>query len=576
MRKKNNRDADRRAASEIGTVRKAWGGRVRVALVYPNTYAVGMANLGFHTVYRLLNDMEGVVCERAFTPDRRESPRGASAITSMESGRPLTDFDIIAFSISFEDDFPAIPAILALAGLPALASERARTSPLVMAGGVACFLNPEPIAPFFDLFLIGEAEALIPGFFDLYDPDMDRETLLTLAAKNAPGAYAPSLYEAVYARDGDFESLRPLHDAPASIKRAYAPDISSHPATSAIISPEASFNQTCLIEVTRGCPHGCRFCGAGYIYRPPRFQGRSRLEECMEKGLAITDRIGLVGAAVSDLPCLQELCGAYQDRDVRVSFSSLRADALTPGLIQTLRRSRVKTATIAPDAGSERMRRVINKGLSREDALHAAEALVEGGVPNLKLYFMVGLPTETEEDVAAIVTLTNDIKARFLSASRIRRRIGAITVSLNPFVPKPFTPFQWAAMDAAADLKKKIKRVKNGLRRTPNVTVQAESPRRAYRQALLARGDRRVADLLLLAHENQGAWAKTLKQSPVDPDYFARRERRLDAPLPWDFIDHGIRKSFLVREYRRALKAKASPPCPMKECNVCGVCETSG
>ncbi len=573
IKKTNGKAVNRRAASEIGAVRKQWGGRVRVALVYPNTYPVGMANLGFHTVYRLLNDMERVVCERAFQPDQQEGGRGVNSIISMESGRPLTDFDIIAFSISFEDDFPAIPAILAMAGLPALAKDRQSSFPLIIAGGVACFLNPEPIAPFFDLFLIGEAEALIPGFFEYYDPAADRETLLEVLAKNAPGAYAPSLYEPVYSSDGPLEAFHPLHDAPASIKRGSAPDISNHPACSAIISPEASFNQTFLIEVTRGCPHGCRFCGAGYIYRPPRFQSQSLLETCMEKGLAMTNRIGLVGAAASDLPCLQELCGKYQDRDVRVSFSSLRADALTPGLIHTLRQSRVKTATIAPDAGSERMRRVINKGLTRADALQAAEALVEGGVPNLKLYFMVGLPTETEEDVAAIVTLTEEIKGRFLSASRPRRRIGSITVSLNPFVPKPFTPFQWSAMDAPAALKKKIKTVKNGLRRTPNVTVQAESPRRAYRQAILSRGDRRVADLLLLAHENNGNWAKTLKQSPVDPDFFARRERPVSEHLPWDFIDHGIRKSFLAREYRRALKAKPSPSCPMEECSICGVCE---
>ncbi|MCP4687404.1 MAG: radical SAM protein, partial [Desulfobacterales bacterium] len=482
-------------------------------------------------------------------------------------------FDIIAFSISFEDDFPAIPAIFALAGAPPLARDRSPSFPLVIAGGAACFLNPEPIAPFIDLFLIGEAEAMVSEFFNIYDPDEDRESLLARLVQNAPGAYAPSFYEPAYSRDGTLESFTPLHGAPASVKRVTAEDISNLPTCSAILSPEASFNQTFLIEVARGCPHGCRFCGAGFIYRPPRFRPRRLLEACMEKGLTMTNRIGLVGAAVSDLPCLQDLCGRFRDENIRVSFSSLRADALTPGMIRTLRQSRVKTATIAPDAGSERMRRVINKGLAREDALRAAEALVEGGVPNLKLYFMVGLPTETEDDVAEIVTLTDEIKERFLSASRTRRRIGGITVSLNPFVPKPFTPFQWAPMDGAAALKKKIKIVKNGLKRTPNVTVHAESPRRSYRQALLSRGDRRVADLLLLAHENKGNWAKTLKQSPVDPDFFARRERPRAELLPWDFIDHGIRKSFLSREYKRALKAKTSSPCPMKDCDICGVCE---
>jgi len=245
---------------------------------------------------------------------------------------------------------------------------------------------------------------------------------------------------------------------------------------------------------------------------------------------------------------------------------------LTPELLSTLKKSKTKTATIAPDAGSERMRSVINKGISETDILNAAEEIVAAGIPNIKLYFMVGLPTETMDDVEAIVTLCKKIKHQFLKSSRIKKRMGEITVSLNSFVPKPFTPFQWVKMDDVHLLKEKIKKVKNGLKRVANVRVHADIPRWAYIQALLSRGDRKVAQLLSLVNTNQGNWPKTFKSSPINPDFYILRERSLDELLPWDFIDHGINKSFLKTEYKRALQGKTSPPCPMESCNICGVC----
>jgi radical SAM superfamily enzyme YgiQ (UPF0313 family) len=293
----------------------------------------------------------------------------------------------------------------------------------------------------------------------------------------------------------------------------------------------------------------------------------------MAAGAALTEKIGLVGAAVSDLPEIASLCADYHDGSTRVSFSSLRADGLVPELLETLRQSRVKTATIAPDAGSERMRKVINKGMDEAAVLSAAETLVAGGIPNLKLYFMVGLPTETAADVDAIVGMCRRIKHRFLQSSRTRGRMGDITVSLNSFVPKPVTPFQWAAMDEVGELKQKIKRVKEGLRRMPNVRLHHDVPKHAYIQALLSRGDRRVATILVGLQQNRGNWAKTLKASPVNADFYVLRERDVGEMLPWDFIDHGIDRSFLAEEYRRALSGRASPPCPMQEsCRMCGVC----
>jgi radical SAM superfamily enzyme YgiQ (UPF0313 family) len=569
-------------AFETGAIKKGWAGRLRIALVYPNTYAVGMSNLGFQTVYQQLNAFDGVVCERAFLPDAPAQKPGQTVV-SEESARPLTDFDLIAFSLAFENDYPNVLSLLAKAGLPLRANDRGAPFPLVVAGGVTCFLNPEPLAAFIDLFLVGEAEPILPALVArLTEGDLKGEAgrrhLLLKVAREVPGAYVPRFYAASYQADGTLAAFQTSADVPARIQRIFAADLSNLSTETVILTEQTTFDATHLVEVSRGCPHGCRFCSAGYIYRPPRFRPLELLKKQVDRAKAHTDRIGLVGAAVSDLPDLAALCRHGAGTDLTFSFSSLRTDALGDTLIAQLRRSRVKTATIAPDAGSERLRRVINKGIEEDQILTAAEALVAGGIPNLKLYFMVGLPTESDADIEAVTRLVKKIKHHFLRSSRARGRMGEITVSLSSFVPKPATPFQWASMAEEKTLKARIKKIKADLKRVPNVRIHSDMPRWAFIQALLARGDRRVADLLEAAHLNHGNWPQTFKAAPLNPQFYVYRERRRDEALPWDFIDHGIHKRFLWNEFQRALAAKPTPPCPAtpETCSVCGACNKDG
>jgi radical SAM family uncharacterized protein len=558
------------ADDEIGTIRKSWRQKIRIALVYPNRYHVGMSSLGYQTLYDLLNGLDQVVCERVFLPEIKGSETVRP--TTVESGRSMADVDIVAFSISFENDYPHLLTILEQAGIPLRSVERSDRHPLIIAGGVACFLNPEPIAPFIDCFLLGEAEGILPRFFEVFESNTDRQKVLKNLACQVPGAYVPAFYHARYHNDGTLAAFESQEDVPPKIKRVTLKDLNQFSTSSAVVTPHTTFDRSFLVEVGRGCPHGCRFCSAGFIYRPPRFRSIAQLEQTIDRGAQLTDRIGLVGAAVSDLPEIEKLCEKFSDQNLRISFSSLRADKITPGLLSILKKSNVKTATIAPEVGSERMRRVINKGITEKDVLTAASMLVENGVPNLKLYFMIGLPGESEADIDAIIKLVKQIKHRFLTSSRARKQIGTITVSLNSFVPKPATPFQWAAMDDVRKLKGKIKKIKKELKKVANLRINSDIPRWAYIQAMFSRGDRRVADILLMAHANKGNWAQTLKTVHLNSDFYVLRERDPDETLPWDFIDHGIKKSFLQREYQRAKQELTTPACEVETCRMCGVC----
>lgn len=560
-------------AAEAGAIHKPGRGRIRIALLYPNRYAVGMSNLGFQTVYRLLNAFEDVVCERAFLPEE-DDPLDAP-LRTLESGHPVAAAEVVAFSLSFESDALNLLALLAQAGLPLRAADRDASHPLVVCGGIACSLNPEAIAPFIDAFLLGEAECTVPAFVEALRAEKERRPLLRRLARSVPGAYVPSFYRVIHDPAGPIARREPLEaGVPERIGYPLPATLTNHTTASAILTPHTTFGRTVLLETGRGCSRGCRFCSAGFIYRPPRMQSEENLVRAVSAAARVVPQVGLVGAAVSDHPALDALCRRFAPCGVRFSFSSLRADTLSPERLAALRASGVKTATLAPEAGSERLRRVIRKGLSEEQILSAAGDLVAAGIPHLKLYFMVGLPTETREDAAAIVELVKRVRHAFLRASRGRGAIGTLTVSVNSFVPKPVTPFQWAPMAETAELKTRIGLLKRELRRIPNVRVHADVPRWAYLQALLARGDRRVGELLQRVHAAGGNWNAVLRQSLLNPDWFVLRERPPEEILPWDFIDHPVSRSFLRQEYERAMAGRDGPPCRPEEgaCDVCGAC----
>lgn len=552
---------------ESGVIHKSWSGRIHVGLAFPQHYGLAMSNLGYQTVYRQFNAFEDVVCERFCLPAAPDV-----RLRSIENDHPPTAFDILAFSMAFENDYPHLLQLLDRARLPLLAKDRDASHPLIVIGGIAPMLNPEPLALFADMILLGEAEAILPDFMECYRRWSNRRQFLRHAATAVPGAYIPAFYSVTHDAHGKIAAVTPAPAIPATVSLARAADVETLDTSSTVLTADTTFADTCLIEVSRGCPHGCRFCSAGFVYRPPRFRSTAFLEESIRTAMARTSRVGLVGAAVSDFPDLSAICRRFDGTDLRLSFSSLRADALTDDLLQVLKANRTKTATIAPEAGSQRMRNVINKGLTEKDILCAAEKIVKAGIPNLRLYFLVGLPTETMEDIDAIIALCRQIKSVFLSASRRQKRIGTITVNTNAFIPKPATPFQWAAMDTVAALQAKARLLRDGLKAIANVRFQMEKIRDGYVQAFLSRGDRRIADLLLQRHHLDGNWGQTLKQSPIDTATFVTRPRGRDEILPWDFIDTGVSKDFLWRDYQKALAGRTSPPCPSEGCTRCGAC----
>jgi len=558
----------------VGAVKKDPGGRLSVALVYPNHYSPAMSNLGFQTVYRLLNDMNGVLAERAFLPDYEdisEFKRSGAKLFTFESGRAVNAFDILAFSISFEEDYLNIPLILELAGIGPSASARGEAMPLVIAGGIATSLNPWPIADFMDLFIVGEAEGAVTEFMGFYRGVLEGEGVgrdkvnsknkLLQTLDSLDYTLIPSFYEMKYSGEGILTGIEPGEGVKTRIRAKKNLSLKGFVIPANFIrTPLSVFKEASLIEIERGCGRGCRFCAAGFVCLPPRERELDCVLTAVRRG-AETGKVGLVGTAVSDYSELGVVVEAGVKAGANLTLSSMRLDALTVERLALLRRSGYKTITLAPEAGSDRMRDVINKGLTEDDILKAVAMSAEAGFKKMKFYFLFGLPTETDADADAIVDLTRKIKALSHGA--------AITISLNPFIPKPFTPFQWSALERGVVLKRRLSIIKKGLKALKGVRLKAMPVSAAFFQAYIARADRRAGTFIQEAHEIGLKGAVRNNFALMEGELY--RERGYDEPLPWEIIDHGVRKKYLWSEYKKGLKGGLTRPCA-PGCTRCGVC----
>ncbi|PIV02441.1 MAG: radical SAM protein [Syntrophobacterales bacterium CG03_land_8_20_14_0_80_58_14] len=546
-------------AGEEGWSRKVWGETLSVCLAYPNLYRTGMSNLGFQAVYALINRHPASLCERVFLPEPGDEALYADGapLISIESQRPLADFDIIAFSLSFENDYPQVLRILEMAGIPVETTARGERDPLVIGGGIAVTLNPEPLADFFDLFLLGEGEVVLPGFLDLAASlrrDLPREAFLARIQKEVAGAYVPRFYQVTTGEDGRITAREPVNPAfPRRIVRPWAADLDAFPTEQGITTADTEFGGMFVTEVSRGCLRGCRFCAAGFVCRPARFRSAAVLLASFRRGLEKRKTIGLLGTAVSDHPALIPLCRSIIDAGGSLAVGSLRMDRFSAEMAALLKETGVETVALAPEAGSQRLRDVIRKGISEGDIFSAVEKLMDCDMVQARLYFMVGLPTETDEDMDAIVQLVKGMEHHARRYSKGRKGFRRLTLSINQFIPKPGTPFQWRPLTDTAVVKRRIRRITDALRGEKAVRVIHDVPKWNYIQALLSLGDRAVGRLLLAVHRLGGNWARAFREVNVNADFYVYRRKETDEILPWDFIDHGAEKTVLISEYRKAL-----------------------
>jgi radical SAM superfamily enzyme YgiQ (UPF0313 family) len=550
--------------TEKGSVRKSLASNERVALVYPNTYRVGMANLGFQVVYRYLNGRTDLCAERFFVPDTSERERPPGVSRSEESDLPLRAFPVIAFSVPFENDYPAIPRMLLAAGIPPLQRDRSRTDPLVIAGGISVSLNPEPLAPFVDLFFIGEVEDRADSasslFFSVLADALAASTVTSLCRKDllklfrsAPSVYVPSAYRFVYEKEGPISEIVPEPGFPERVTSAKRLSGDSPVPVSVLFSPEAEFRDIFLLEVNRGCGRRCRFCAGGWVHHPVRYAPYERVRPEILRAIQDNRTIGLIGSDLAGHPELEEILTDIVGHGGRFSLSSIRPEGLTPRIIELLAQTGQKTATLAPEVASLRMKKLIGKEIPEERFLELVAKLVSAGIPNIRFYFMVGLPTETAEDVEAIADFVRTARTAFVQASRPRGKIGRIGVQVNPFVPKPWTPFQWAAMLQRRELDERLRFLTRVLRKEPNVVVRPEPALQAAMQGFLSRGDRRIERALLHAAIHDRRWKNGFKKESPSTTWYVYRERPRHEVFPWDLIDHGIPKAALWNMYVRSV-----------------------
>ena len=558
-------------SKEVGYVSKPHGGRLRVALAFPNTYFVGMSNLGFQTVYKLFNAENDIVCERVFLPPKTELAAqlasGAPLVT-IESQTPVNEFDVFAFSVSFEWDYTNVVTLLRLAGLKPRATARTERDPLVVIGGAVTFVNPEPLAPFADVVAAGEGEALIPSLLSAFKGASDRADLLRRLAADR-GFYVPAFYDVRHATDGTIEQFvpRPETGAPIVVKKAALKTTEAvDPPATTIFTPDTELGSRFLVEIVRGCANLCRFCWAGYNYLPVRAFPKDRILELADRARQHSHRAGLVSIALCDHPEIEEILTRLVDMGYSISPASLRLDDLTPTILELLRRSGERTITVAPETGSDRLRRVINKTVTNDEILKAADMIFASGFDNLKLYFMIGLPTETEDDLIAIRDITMQLREAMLRHQRGRGQIGRIVGSVNPLVPKPGTAYQWLPMEDDRSIERKIRQMRTLMSGIDNVYFNIKSERHSFYQALLSLGDRRVAAAIEAAERNGGNWRAAVAETGVDADFFVFRDRSADKVLPWDIIDGGLKDHFFRSEFDKGLREEWTlPPKRQKE-----------
>ena len=552
-------------ARETGYVVKPHAGRLRVALAFPNTYFVGMSNLGFQTTYRLFNELEGVVCERVFLPAKQELAAALESrvpLMTVESQTPVNEFDIFAFSVSFEWDYTNVLTMLRLAGMPVYAEERSQGSPLVVIGGAVTFVNPEPLAPFADVIAAGEGEALVPALARCVAEAEDRTDLLRRLARER-GFYLPSLYDVRYSDDGRIAGWDPREasGAPATVRKAAVKTTEQmDPPSTVIFTPDTEFGSRFLVEVVRGCANLCRFCWAGYNYLPVRAFPAERILALATRARTHSKRAGLVSIALCDHPQIEEILARLAAMGYSISPASLRLDDLTPTIVRQLRASGEHTLTIAPETGSDRLRRVINKTVTNAEILEKTDLIFSSGIENLKLYYMIGLPTETDDDLIAIRDLTLEMRDIMLAHARARGRIGRIVASVNPLVPKPGTAYQWLPMERREAIENKTMRLRGLVADIDNVYFTIKSERHSYYQALLSLGDRRVAPAIVAAERNGGNWRAAVAETGVDADAYIFRDRSADPVLPWDIIDGGMKESFFRNEFEKSLREEWTLP----------------
>lgn len=546
----------------------------KVAIVYPNTYFVGMSNLGLHIIYEEINLRNDSVCERIFLPEKKELEaydKTKTPLMSVETQRPMHQFDVVAFDVTFEMDYFHIPLMLRHGRVPIMGKDRTEFDPIVIAGGPCATFNPEPFADFIDAFIIGEGEGIVSRVLDIIRDGkmegLDRHAILRQLA-DVSGVYVPSLYVPIYNEDGEFKGYDIVEGVPKTIKRHF--EMLTSGGETVVATNYTEFGAMYIIEVARGCGRHCRFCMAGYCFRVPRVRPLDILKEGVERAEKLGKKVGLMGAAISDYPEVDELVNYIRSKDMRYSCASLRADSLTQAVVDGLADSGQKTITIAPETGSERLRRVINKGISEEHLQNAATLSAKSGIQHMRLYIMIGLPTETDEDIEAIVGLAERTQAHM---EKVGCK-GRLTLSINPFIPKPFTPFQWMAMDNQKAVEKKLQYIKKALQKNRRIEVLVESPKEAYIQGVLARGDRRLGAVIAACAADRGSksFKSEMKAAGLDMDDMNYRERSFDEFLPWSHLDMGMQEGYLEMEWQRSLDEAYTPPCAAG-CKRCGVCK---